>query len=93
MSFQTDTIKKYEDQGWTVVKTIRLNKSGYPDLFCFRKGITMFIEVKEGKDTLKPLQKLRIKQLRDDGFNAFCLHDTKGVIYDGKEDWTTESLF
>lgn len=81
MSFQTKLIKTYEAEGYLVLKTIRLNKSGFPDLILLKEGITTFIESKEGKDTLKPLQKKRIDELRAKGFNAFCLHDTKGKIY------------
>jgi hypothetical protein len=40
-----------------------------------------WIELKEGNDTLKPLQKLRIDELNSIGKNAFCLHETKGYIY------------
>jgi len=32
----------------------------------------LFIECKEKKDTLKPLQKFRIKQLKELGFDAYC---------------------
>jgi len=81
MSYQTKVKDKLKKEGWTVLKTIKLSDSGYPDLFCFRNGVTMFVEVKEGKDTLKPLQKLRIDQLIKEGFTAYCTHDTKGIIY------------
>tara|TARA_R110002020_G_scaffold334555_2_gene549788 strand:+ start:6637 stop:6882 length:246 start_codon:yes stop_codon:yes gene_type:complete len=81
MTFQEKTIKQYEDKGYTVLKTIRLNKSGFPDLLCMKKGKSTWIECKEERDTLKPLQKHRIDQLRLDGFDAFCLQDKKGKIY------------
>ena len=52
---------------------------------------TIFIEVKEAKDTLKPLQKLRIDDLNKLGFNAFCLRDGKGIVYpDDKEKETLD---
>ena len=52
---------------------------------------TIFIEVKEAKDTLKPLQKLRIDELNKLGFNAFCLQDGKGIVYpDDKEKETLD---
>lgn len=52
---------------------------------------TIFIEVKEAKDTLKPLQKLRIDDLNKLGFNAFCLQDGKGIVYpDDKEKETLD---
>lgn len=81
MSFQQELIKEYESKGYTVLKTIRLNKSGYPDLMCMKKGKTIWIESKEPNDTLKPLQKLRIDQLRKDGFEAYAIQKFKGVIY------------
>jgi hypothetical protein len=71
-----------EAKGYLVLKTIRLNKNGIPDLICLKPSEpTIFIEVKEAKDTLKPLQKLRIDQLNQTGFNAYCLQDGKGKIY------------
>jgi len=58
-----------------------LGENGFPDLFCFKDGVTIFVESKEEGDTLKPLQKLRIDQLIKQGFDAKCLHATKGQIY------------
>jgi len=81
MSYQLEIILEWESKGYTVVKTIRLNKSGYPDIMAMKNGKTVWIEVKEAKDTLKPLQKHRIDQLRADGFEAFCTQKGKGKIY------------
>jgi hypothetical protein len=67
---------------YLVLKTIRLNVNGYPDLIAMKPNEpTIFIEVKEAKDTLKPLQKLRIDQLNKKGFKAFCIQEGKGIIY------------
>ena len=80
-SFQNKTKLQLEKEGWIVIKIIRAGTSGWPDLFCFRRGVAKFIESKEKKDTTKPLQKLRIDQLRAEGFDAVSLHETKGIIY------------
>lgn len=81
-NYQRKIIKEMESKGFLVLKTIRLNKSGYPDLICIKKGEPdHWIEVKELNDELKPLQKLRIDQLNDLGKLAYCLQDTKGKIY------------
>ena len=90
--FQSKIIKEYEDKGYLVLKTIRLNVNGYPDLLCLKSNEpTIFIEVKEKKDDLKPLQGLRIDELNQKGFNAFCLQDGKGIIYpDNKEKETLD---
>ena len=81
MTFQQELIKKYEKDGFLVLKNIRLNKSGFPDLQCLKDGVTVWIEVKEDNDTLKPLQKKRIDELISIGFDAFCIKKNKGVIY------------
>ena len=90
--FQSKIIKEYEDKGYLVLKTIRLNVNGYPDLLAMKSNEpTIFIEVKEKKDDLKPLQGLRIDELNKKGFNAFCLQDGKGIIYpDNKEKETLD---
>ncbi len=79
--FQSKIIKEYKSKGWIVINTIKLSDSGYPDLFLLRNGIAIFIECKEKNDTLKPIQKYRIDELIKQGFEAFCLQDTKGKIY------------
>jgi len=75
--FQTKTINKLKKKGWKVLKTIRLNESGYPDLICMRQGVTIWVECKEKNDTLKPLQQFRINELKKNGFNAFVEQDGK----------------
>jgi Holliday junction resolvase len=79
--FQSKTIKEYKKKGYIVLNVIKLSDSGYPDLLCMKDGVSTWIECKELKDTLKPLQKYRIDELIKQGFNAFCLQDQKGVIY------------
>ncbi len=80
--FQTKIIKKLEKSGFTVIKTIRLNKSGYPDILAMKKGeVDIWIECKEKGDTLKELQKKRIDQLNELGKIAFCIQDSIGIIY------------
>ena len=83
--FQAKIIKQYESNGWTVLNIIKLSDNGYPDLLCMKQGeVDTWIECKEGNDTLKPLQKFRIDQLRKLGKKALCLHNEKGIIYESK---------
>lgn len=67
---QTKIIKYLEKEGWLVIKTIMLSKAGYPDLFCFRNGETLFIEVKRPGGVRSELQKYRIKELQNQNFRA-----------------------
>lgn len=81
MDFQTKIIKQKEKEGYIVLRLIRLSAAGFPDLLCLKDGKASFIEIKKDGDTIKPLQKKRIEQLKEKGFEAICLHETKGIIY------------
>lgn len=81
MTYQQQLIKDYTAKGYKVLKIIRLNENGYPDLLCLKDGNSLWIESKESNDTLKPLQKKRIDELRKNGFEAFCMQKNKGIIY------------
>jgi len=79
--FQTKIKKQYQTEGYTVTK-YQTTQAGYPDLLCTKiNEVDIYIECKEFKDTLKPLQKFRIDQLIAAGKKAFCIQDKKGIIY------------
>lgn len=80
-NFQKTIIKEYEADGYMVINLIRTNCNGICDLLLLKDGVASFCEVKEENDTLKPLQKLRIDQLRANGFKAFAIQKNKGIIY------------
>ena len=72
--YQTKLIKKYEDLGYYVIKLMRTNKVGIPDLLCLKHNETpIFIEVKSINGKLSPIQKFRILELNKLGFNAIEL--------------------
>lgn len=79
--FQNKIKKQYENDGYLVIKMHKTNTNGICDLMCLKDGKSVFIEIKEKNDTLKELQKYRIDQLRELGFEAFCLKDGIGKIY------------
>ena len=79
--YQNKVINDMKLQGFTVVSVVKLSSNGYPDLMCMKAGDVVWIECKESNDTLKPLQKYRIDELRLNGFEAYCLQDGKGKIY------------
>lgn len=70
---QNDITKRYEKEGWFVVKLIKTTKNGIPDLMCLRNGITLFIEVKRPGKEPAPLQKFRHEELRKQGFQVLIL--------------------
>jgi Holliday junction resolvase len=70
-TLQPKIIKYLENNGYYVVKTIKLNKSGLPDIFAFKDGNTVMIEVKsEGKKPSK-IQDFRIREVQGYGVKAF----------------------
>ena len=85
-AYQTKIKNQYTKLGYTVLKVIKLSDSGYPDLLALKDGKAIWIEVKEKNDTLKELQGFRIDELRQLGFDAYCLQDGKGKIYPIDED-------
>jgi Holliday junction resolvase len=61
---QSKIIKKLELNGFYVLKIIRANKNGCPDILAIKDGKATFIEVKRPDGVLSELQKLRIKELQ-----------------------------
>ena len=80
-NFQSAIVSKLKSKGWTVVSVVKLSQNGYPDLLAMKQGKVLWIESKEDNDTLKPLQKYRINELRANGFRAYAIQKGKGIIY------------
>ena len=67
---QKKIIDKMEAQGWYVIKLMKTNKNGIPDLICLKKDETLFIEVKKPGGKVSELQKYRINELKKFGLKA-----------------------
>ena len=68
---QTKKIKELESQGYYVIKLIRTNKNGIPDLIAIPPNSdVLFVEVKAPKGKLSKLQEFRIKDLKSIGINT-----------------------
>ena len=67
---QTKIKKKLEEKGYLVIKLIKTSCNGIADLMALKDGKVIFIEVKQPTGVLSELQKLRIKQLTDLGFDC-----------------------
>jgi Holliday junction resolvase len=67
---QTKIIKELEENLWIVVKTITLSKSGFPDIFAFKNGRSVFLEIKAPDGVASKIQMYRVKKLREQGFTA-----------------------
>jgi hypothetical protein len=76
--YQSKIIKEYESKGWYVLKLIKTNKNGIPDLLCLKDGLSpTFIEVKAANGVVSKLQEFRISELKKNGFNAFVKQSEK----------------
>jgi Holliday junction resolvase len=67
---QTKIKKKLEEKGYLVIKLIKTSCNGIPDILALKDGKAIFIEVKQPTGVLSELQKLRVKQLSDLGFEC-----------------------
>lgn len=75
---QTRLIKELEEKGYYVIKLMKTNKNGIPDLIAIPKNSDVeFIEVKRKNGKVSPLQEYRIKEL--------IKHGVKAIIYYGDE--------
>ena len=72
---QSKIIKKLEQDGYFVLKLIRTNVNGIPDLIAIKENETFFVEVKRPDGKLSELQKLRIENLRKKGINVKIWQD------------------
>ena len=61
-------IKQIEAEGYYVIKLVKTNKNGIPDLVAIPKGSeVLFSEVKTSKGKVSKLQEYRLKELKEHG--------------------------
>jgi Holliday junction resolvase len=56
--------------GWYVLKIVKANKNGVPDLLCLKPNDVLFIEVKKPTGVLSKIQEYRIEELSKLNFNV-----------------------
>jgi Holliday junction resolvase-like predicted endonuclease len=74
---QTAIKKKMESDGWIVIKLIKTSMNGICDLMCLKNGKAVFVEVKQPKGVLSPIQTHVIETLRTNGFEVNIWTDYK----------------
>lgn len=68
---QTRRIKELEAEGYYVIKLLKTNKNGIPDLLAIKAdGDILFSEIKTASGKLSKLQEYRIKELQTNGFRT-----------------------
>ena len=75
---QTKKIKELEEKGYYVIKLVKTNKNGIPDLIALHpEQGCLFVEVKAHNGKLSPLQKYRVQELEKKGFNVEVYYGQK----------------
>ena len=75
---QSKKIKELESQGYYVIKLLKTNKNGIPDLLVLPKNSdAFFIEVKKEGGVLSKLQEYRINELNKHGLKTEILKGWK----------------
>jgi hypothetical protein len=75
---QSKKIKELEGQGYYVIKLMKTNKNGIPDLLVLPKNSdAFFIEVKKESGVLSKLQEYRINELNKHGLKTEILKGWK----------------
>ena len=65
---QSKRIKQLEEEGYYVIKLVKTNKNGIPDIIAIPKDSgVLFSEVKTPKGKVSKLQEYRLKELKDHG--------------------------
>ena len=68
---QSKRIKELEEQGYFVLKLVKTNKNGIPDVLAIPPNTdVIFSEIKTPKGRLSKLQEYRIKELTQYGFKT-----------------------
>ena len=68
---QTKRIKELESLGYYVIKLVKTNKIGIPDLIAIPPNTdVLFSEIKKPSGTLSKLQEYRIKELKKYGLRT-----------------------
>lgn len=81
---QKKIITQLEANGFFVVKLIKTNKNGIPDLLAVKENRTIFIEVKQEHGKLSEIQRYRINELRKKKIECY-VWTRYGINFDKKD--------
>tara|TARA_Y100001938_G_C7794855_1_gene284278 strand:+ start:106 stop:345 length:240 start_codon:yes stop_codon:yes gene_type:complete len=67
---QKKRITQLESEGYYVIKLMKTNKNGIPDIIAIKPGDILFSEVKTKNGKLSQLQQYRLNELKEYGFKT-----------------------
>ena len=74
---KTYLVNQLIKRGWFVRLIIKTNNPGDPDLFTYKDGITVWIEMKKAGRETEPLQEYRKKEIISFGMQCICIAGIK----------------
>ena len=78
---QVKIIKKLEANGFYVLKLMKTNKNGIPDIIAIPKNSdVLFFEVKTKTGKTSPLQDFRLKELTNFGISCKVVDDPSQIL-------------
>ncbi len=78
-TLQSKVIKLLFSNGYYVVNVVRASKRGVPDILACKNGHFFGIEIKGAGDTLKPLQKHNLDQIKKCGGTALVVKELSDI--------------
>lgn len=70
---QSKIINEAKKNGYLVLKVVKCNLNGYPDITLFKNNSTIFVEVKNEKGIQSEIQKYIQKQIELQGFKYYLV--------------------
>tara|TARA_A100000171_G_scaffold11809_1_gene9674 strand:+ start:7724 stop:7960 length:237 start_codon:yes stop_codon:yes gene_type:complete len=67
---QKKRIDQLEADGWYVIKLIKTNKNGMPDIVAVKNNDVLFVEVKKPNGIVSKLQEYRLKEIEGYGIKT-----------------------
>ena len=67
---QKRRIDQLEADGWYVIKLIKTNKNGIPDIVAVKNNDVLFVEVKKPNGIVSKLQEYRLKEIEGYGIKT-----------------------
>ncbi len=67
---QKKRIDQLEADGWYVIKLIKTNKNGIPDIVAVKNNDVLFVEVKKPNGIVSKLQEYRLKEIEGYGIKT-----------------------
>jgi Holliday junction resolvase len=67
---QKKRIDQLEADGWYVIKLIKTNKNGIPDIVAVKNNDVLFVEVKKPNGVVSKLQEYRLKEIEGYGIKT-----------------------